>query len=91
MTKFKGTPEKWIVNEHNNVVSKHNLPIAIVYDGFTPHGSYKNESEECRKANAKVIAAAPELLETLIEVVRISDRNHDAWNKAKEAIKKAIE
>lgn len=43
------------------------------------------------EANAKIIAAAPELLEALIEVVRISDRKHDAWDKAKAAIKKATE
>lgn len=41
------------------------------------------------EATAKLIAAAPELLEALQEVVKISDRNHDAWNKAKAAIKKA--
>jgi hypothetical protein len=41
------------------------------------------------EANAKLIAAAPDLLEALIEVVRISDRKHDAWDKAKAAIKKA--
>lgn len=28
-----------------------------------------------------------ELLESLIEVVRISDRDHIAWDKAKQAIK----
>lgn len=39
--------------------------------------------------NANLIAAAPDLLEALQEVVRISDRNHDAWDKAKAAIAKA--
>ena len=48
-------------------------------------GKTKEEAE----ANAKLIAAAPELLEALIEVVRISDRKHDAWDKAKQAINKA--
>jgi hypothetical protein len=47
------------------------------------------QSTEEIEANAKLIAAAPDLLEALIEVVRISDRKHDAWDKAKEAIKKA--
>lgn len=32
-----------------------------------------------------------ELLEVLIEIVRISDRNNIAWNRAKEVIKKATE
>lgn len=43
------------------------------------------------EANAKLIAAAPELLEALIEVIRISDRKHDVWDKAKQAIKKATD
>lgn len=42
-----------------------------------------------QEANAKLIAAAPELLEALKEVVAISDRKHDAWDKAKLAISKA--
>jgi len=41
------------------------------------------------KANAKLISASPDLLEALIEVVKISDRKHDAWDRAKIAIEKA--
>ena len=37
----------------------------------------------------KAIAQRDELLEALKEVVRISDRKRDAWDKAKEAIEKA--
>jgi hypothetical protein len=40
-------------------------------------------------ANAALISAAPELLEALEEVIAISDRKHDAWDKAKTAIAKA--
>ena len=40
---------------------------------------------------ATLFAAAPDLLEALIEVVRISDRKHDAWDKAKAAINKATQ
>ena len=64
--KFKGTKGSWKVTDGNNVVSQYNFPIAIIYDGYTPHGSFKSENEEDRKANAKLIAAAPELLEALI-------------------------
>lgn len=39
--------------------------------------------------NASLIAAAPELLAALNEVVRISDRKHDAWDAARAAIAKA--
>ena len=41
------------------------------------------------EANARLISASPDLLEALIEVVKISDRKHDAWDKAKLAIEKA--
>ncbi len=46
-------------------------------------------AEGSEQANARLIAAAPELLEALREVVRISDRKHNAWDKAKAAIAKA--
>ena len=52
---------------------------------------YPIEGTPPNEADAKLIAAAPELLEALIEVVAISDRKHDAWDKAKAAIKKATE
>jgi hypothetical protein len=38
---------------------------------------------------ARLIAAAPDLLAALKEVVRISDRKHDAWDAAREAIANA--
>ena len=41
-------------------------------------------------ANAMLIAAAPDLLEALQEVVAISNRKHDAWDKAHAAIAKAL-
>lgn len=43
------------------------------------------------EADARLVAAAPDLLASLIEVVRISDRKHDAWDAAKAAIAKATE
>ena len=41
------------------------------------------------EANARLIAAAPELLCALRDVVALSDRKHEAWDRAKEAIAKA--
>jgi hypothetical protein len=41
------------------------------------------------EANARLIAAAPDLLEALKAVVAISDRKHDAWDAAHAAIAKA--
>jgi hypothetical protein len=46
-------------------------------------------TREQRDANAALIASAPDLLAALKEVVAISDRKHDAWDKAKAAIAKA--
>lgn len=53
-------------------------------------GSCAQSSNIEAQANAQIMAAAPDLLEALIEVVRISDRNHIAWDKAKKAIDKAL-
>lgn len=95
MSEFKGTRGKWTANKHNNVVSKHNLPIAIVYDGYTPHGSYKSECQIDRKANAKLIAAAPDMLEALKEMVSFAEfhgyTNSTEINNARLIIKKATE
>lgn len=53
-------------------------------------GSCAQSSNIEAQANAQLMASAPDLLEALIEVVRISDRKHDAWDKAKKAIEKAL-
>lgn len=88
MSEFKGTKEKWEIDfdseEPTILIKSDNVDIATIED-------FGEEFREEIKANAKLIAAAPELLEALIEVVRISDRNHVAWNRAKETIKKVTE
>lgn len=62
-----------------------------LFDTILPEtdAEYMKEKDEI-EANVKLVCAAPDLLEALIEVVRISDRKHDAWDKAKAAINKAI-
>lgn len=47
------------------------------------------KGKQIAAANAHLIAAAPDLLAALKEVVTISDRKHDAWDRAKAAIAKA--
>jgi hypothetical protein len=41
------------------------------------------------RQNARLIAAAPELLECLKELISLTDRKHDFWDKAKAVIAKA--
>lgn len=54
------------------------------------NGSYTVADMCCynQEANAKLFAAAPELLEALQKVIAISDRKHDAWDDTKAAISK---
>lgn len=82
---FKGTKGKWSIPEHrDNIVNdEKGFHIATVW--------IAGIGNDNQLYNTKLIAAAPELLEALIEVVRISDRNNIAWNRAKEVIKKATE
>lgn len=42
------------------------------------------------RANARLMSAAPDLLESLKEIISITDRDHIAWVKAKAAIEKAL-
>ncbi len=49
---------------------------------------HPREAEETR-ANARLIAAAPDLLEALKAVVRVADRKTDEFDAARAAIKKA--
>jgi hypothetical protein len=47
--------------------------------------------ENRTRANARLIAAAPELLEALRGVLRVADRNTDEFNAARAALAKATQ
>jgi hypothetical protein len=67
-------------------------PWKVVALDWSEEGNARFEIEgitRTGKADVNLIAAAPELYEALKEVVAISDRKHDAWDKAHAAIKKA--
>jgi hypothetical protein len=80
------TPGPWIVGTEQNMdvfagkECRENLVCSVA-------GLINLEGTE--QGNLLLIAAAPELLEALKEVVFISDRKHGAWDKAKETIAKA--
>jgi hypothetical protein len=56
------------------------VAIALGYGGF---------SDRRLDANARLIASAPDLLASLIEVVAIADRKTDAFDRARAAIARA--
>lgn len=56
-----------------------------IFIGYTG----QNSSPETR-ANARLMAASPDLLEALQGIIEITDRDHAVWHKAKAAIVKAI-
>jgi hypothetical protein len=70
---------------YTNIIRCNNGKHETIFIASTPQSTLPET-----RANAKLMAAAPDLLEALQEVVRISDRNHVAWVKAKAAIEKAI-
>ncbi|ENJ7583121.1 hypothetical protein ACVS1I_002121 [Providencia rettgeri] len=96
--KFKHTPAPWLTDRNNT----HTGQIATV------HGCENNswveiwstnwpESESVQEANANLIAAAPELLEALIELTESAKEAidglgdlSDAIDTAKAAIAKAL-
>ncbi len=97
MKQFKGTPGPWAVLPEE--VDKHYIRIRgtrlggryKVANVLTPfyEGVPAREANETR-ANANLIAAAPELLEVLQAVVRIADRDTEEFKAAKAAIAKAL-
>lgn len=77
------TPGPWINGGavgYGILVSSEARLICVVYG---PPGV------EFPEGNANLIAAAPELLAALKEVVRLTDRKTDIWDAAKAAISKA--
>lgn len=91
--KTKHTPGKWSI-DGIDIVSENGNSICQVYDADDTHISEMNM--DVVKANAKLIAAAPELLKSLQECVKAmkivtSSAIKPFIERAEQAIKKATE
>jgi len=98
-TKFKGVPGPWKVGRHTSEIIAENFPndIPISDSGHAEveyYGGYLI-AESVERRNTSLIAAAPELLKSAIEVIESiqgnSDLNQsDSFRKLKEAVTKAL-
>ena len=82
---MKHTEGKWIVDRKSETFTE--ITVCTEQMDICTVLCIDIDYEEA-EANAKLIAAAPELLEVLKNIIKISDRNQIHWNKAKEIIKK---
>lgn len=84
---MKHTPGPWSVNvigQHWNNKSLKHIEVTFGQDGECICDTVYNHSD------AKLISAAPDLLEALQAVVRVADRQTDEFDMARAAISKAL-
>ncbi len=100
-TEFKGTKGEWIISWRNSdlvevkSLESINKPICELDSYYFSKRVFNYQELE---ANAKLIAAAPELLEALIECLdatkELNDEHQDGWDdtieKAERVINKAL-
>ena len=66
MSKFKGTKGKWILNNTKfQIVNENNDPLCDIWNFNKPINEWK--------ANAKLIAYAPEMLDRMKEALKVID------------------
>lgn len=98
MSETKHTPGPWHIHEDGmkfsreiypvNYGGKENTERCVLIARVSGWKGGFNTAKEA-EANARLIAAAPELLEALQAVVRIADRKTVEFDKARAAIAKA--
>lgn len=84
---MKHTPGPWSVNvigQHWNNKSLKHIEVTFGQDGECICDTVYNPSD------AKLISAAPDLLEALQAVIRVADRQTDEFDMARAAISKAL-
>lgn len=88
-TEQKHTPGPWVVDGdviRGDQQRNGSISVASMLDVSYPYGRRAGESKH---ANARLIAAAPELLAALEGVLRVADRKTDEFDAARAAIAKA--
>ncbi|EPY97118.1 TPA: hypothetical protein N0X70_001536 [Enterobacter roggenkampii] len=105
MKDFKGTKDKWFVDDDSWSDGDHAVitcearegmvPIALI-NGAGSESGYADEFSAEQRANSKLIAAAPDLLEALQKMFRAgqkqnwNERYESEMNVARAAIRKAL-
>ena len=99
MTKAQHTPAPWETDEYGNEITAGNTIVARAHSTVSVSAKERKKFDvvgfdqlETIKANARLIAAAPELLETLRDAViaTASDHAEDPWSiRARAIITKA--
>ncbi|MDR1098706.1 MAG: hypothetical protein LBL57_11305 [Tannerella sp.] len=101
MEKFKGTKGKWIITPNELFINDYHvlgnggqkIKGRFVVVGYCPCN--QNTTKEQSLANARLIAAAPELLEALQKLMEAVDGlpalTASQYEKGRLAIKKALE
>lgn len=92
MEKLKHTPGPWksIDVTSENTAVYHRIDAGEIAIGFA--GIYKLKDKSQSEANAKLIAAAPDLLEALLNIENDAGTIPESiWKMRNDAIKKAIE
>lgn len=93
MNKLKHTPGLWkVIGENKNIVKaeeRDGEKWKILYIFGRPWSDNKQLQEESQ-ANARLIAAAPEMLECLIEMVTYLDKNELNAIKSKTTFEKIM-
>lgn len=94
MAVFIGTNKPWRTSKDFREVTTSKIGVLEGSKKICTMASYCKTDDEV-KANAKLIAAAPDLLEALQDILPFTEEfinnNHPAHKKAIEAIKKATE
>lgn len=93
MDKFSGTPGPWVADKTSRSVGPISRDDDQSYGMVIPVAWIEFDPEiEIQAANQNIIAAAPELLEALKDVLHAYDKHgeHSEWDFARSAIAKAL-